>query len=64
MINYAETMDKPIIEVSASFGSFAILTGFAVSAFRRFGTILEVSPFGIRPNRFRQATLMITGGDK
>ena len=43
----------------ASFGSFASSGSFAISQFRSFDTIQWVSPFGIRPNRFRQATLMV-----
>lgn len=41
----------------ASFASFASFGSFAVSQFRSFDTIQWVSPFGIRPNRFRPATL-------
>ena len=41
----------------ASFSSFASSGSFAISQFCSFNTIQWVSPFGIRPNRFRQATL-------
>src|SRR2546429_7575356 len=41
----------------ASFASFASFGSFTISQFRSFDTIQEVSPFNIRSNRLRQATL-------
>jgi hypothetical protein len=46
-------MDKLIIEVGfASFGSFAILAGFSISAFCQFYYYIKVLMFYIGPDRF------------